>query len=216
MKNRTPAVTLASSSIYRKELLARLLKFFDQASPNIDESQLKNEDPRHYVMRLAREKARAVAHMGYEGLIIASDQCAVRLEQSAKTDSLFAPTEGMGHVMGKPGNFERAYDQLAKSSGHQVEFLTSIALLNTETDQLDIRVDRVSVKFRELTEQEIRAYLQREQPYDCAGSFKCEGLGISLFESIDSKDPNSLVGLPLIKLNAMLIDFGFNPLLMEQ
>jgi len=216
MKNRTPAVTLASSSIYRKELLARLLKFFDQASPNIDESQLKNEDPRHYVMRLAREKARAVAHMGYEGLIIASDQCAVRLEQSAKTDSLFAPTEGMGHVMGKPGNFERAYNQLAKSSGHQVEFLTSIALLNTETDQLDIRVDRVSVKFRELTEQEIRAYLQREQPYDCAGSFKCEGLGISLFESIDSKDPNSLVGLPLIKLNAMLIDFGFNPLLMEQ
>ena len=216
MKNRTPAVTLASSSIYRKELLARLLKFFDQASPNIDESQLKNEDPGHYVMRLAREKARAVAHMGYEGLIIASDQCAVRLEQSAKTDSLFAPTEGMGHVMGKPGNFERAYDQLAKSSGHQVAFLTSIALLNTETDQLDIRVDRVSVKFRELTEQEIRAYLQREQPYDCAGSFKCEGLGISLFESIDSKDPNSLVGLPLIKLNAMLIDFGFNPLLMEQ
>ena len=216
MKNRTPAVTLASSSIYRKELLARLLKFFDQASPNIDESQLKNEDPGHYVMRLAREKARAVAHMGYEGLIIASDQCAVRLEQSAKTDSLFAPTEGMGHVMGKPGNFERAYDQLAKSSGHQVEFLTSIALLNTETDQLDIQLDRVSVKFRELTEQEIRAYLQREQPYDCAGSFKCEGLGISLFESIDSKDPNSLVGLPLIKLNAMLIDFGFNPLLMEQ
>lgn len=215
MKNRTPAVTLASSSIYRKELLAKLLKFFDQASPNIDESQLGNEDPTQYVMRLAREKALAVANMGYQGLIIASDQCAVLLEQGAKADSLSGTNEALGRVMGKPGNFERAYEQLAKSSGHQVEFLTSIALLNTQTDQLDIQLDRVSVQFRKLTEQEIRAYLQREQPYDCAGSFKCEGLGISLFESIDSKDPNSLIGLPLIKLNAMLIDFGFNPLLME-
>lgn len=197
MKIDTPKITLASSSQYRRELLLRLLKFFDQTSPNIDESQLDNEQPQHYVLRLARQKALAVQQMGIRGLIIASDQCAVIDDQ----------------ILGKPGTHQRAVDQLTQCSGKQVQFLTGLALLDTESGRIEIECDEVVVRFRELSSREIERYLLAETPYDCAGSFKCEGLGIALFESIESSDPNSLVGLPLIRLNNMLIRFGFNPLL---
>ena len=197
MKSSSKNITLASSSAYRRELLQRLVKIFDQTAPDIDESQLRNENPQAYVLRLAQQKAEAVALSGSEGLIIASDQCAV-----------------IGDcVLGKPGDHARAVEQLKLSSGKEVRFLTGIALLDTETGRMEIECDEVSVKFRQLTELEIENYLNREQPYDCAGSFKCEGLGITLFDSILSQDPNSLVGLPLIRLNKMLIRFGFNPLL---
>ena len=197
MKSSSKNITLASSSAYRRELLQRLVKIFDQTAPDIDESQLGNENPQAYVLRLAQQKAEAVALSGSEGLIIASDQCAVIGDR----------------VLGKPGDHARAVEQLKLSSGKEVRFLTGIALLDTETGRIEIECDEVSVKFRQLTELEIENYLNREQPYDCAGSFKCEGLGITLFDSILSQDPNSLVGLPLIRLNKMLIRFGFNPLL---
>jgi MAF protein len=197
MKNHTPEIILASGSAYRRELLSRLVKFFDVSSPNIDESILRNENPHDYVSRLAREKAQAVADSGPSGLIIGSDQTAV-------TDT---------GILGKPGGFDRAVEQLTQCSGKEVRFLTGLALLDTESGRTEVEVDEVTVRFRQLTPIEIENYLLAEQPYDCAGSFKCEGLGISLFESIESSDPNSLIGLPLIRLNKMLIRFGYNPLL---
>jgi len=197
MKNQTPEIILASGSIYRRELLSRLVKFFDTSLPDIDESINRSESPQEYVERLAIQKAEAVAKMGRKGLIIGSDQTAV--------------TEA--GILGKPGNFELAQEQLTACSGNEVRFLTGLALLDTQTGRVEVETDEVIVRFRELSATEIENYLHAEQPYDCAGSFKCEGLGISLFDSIESSDPNSLVGLPLIRLNKMLIRFGYNPLL---
>lgn len=197
MKNQTPEIILASGSVYRRELLSRLVKFFDTSLPDIDESIFDNENPRDYVARLALEKAQAVADSGRRGLIIGSDQ-------TAMTDA---------GILGKPGGFDRAVEQLTQCSAREVRFLTGLALLNTESGRAEVEVDEVIVRFRPLTPIEIENYLLAEEPYDCAGSFKCEGLGISLFESIESTDPNSLVGLPLIRLNNMLIRFGYNSLL---
>jgi len=198
MKTVSRKITLASSSRYRRELLLRLVKTFDQTSPEIDESLLDNEIPQAYVQRLACEKAEAVRKLGIRGLIIASDQCAVT----------------GGRVLGKPGSHEPAVAQLSACSGRQVQFLTGLALLDSDSGLMQVECDEVLVKFRDLSTVEIEQYLKTEQPYDCAGSFKCEGLGIALFESITSSDPNSLVGLPLIRLNKMLIRFGVNPLLL--
>jgi len=114
--------------------------------------------------------------------------------------------------LGKPGNFERAFQQLRVCSGNRVRFVTGLALLDSKTGRIEVEIDEVKVQFRHLSDQEIEAYLNEEEPYDCAGSFKCEGLGIALFDSIESNDPNSLVGLPLIQLNKMLLRFGYNPL----
>lgn len=197
MKNQTPEIILASGSVYRRELLSRLVKFFDTSSPNIDESISEAESPMAYVERLAVQKAEAVAKLGHKGLIIGSDQTAVT-------------TTG---ILGKPGSFELAREQLTACSGKEVRFLTGLALLDTQAKRVEVETDEVIVRFRKLSPTEIENYLHAEQPYDCAGSFKCEGLGISLFESIESSDPNSLVGLPLIRLNKMLIRFGYNPLL---
>lgn len=200
MKNQTPEIILASGSIYRRELLSRLVKFFDTSSPDVDESINRSESPQEYVERLAVEKAEAVAKTGRKGLIIGSDQTAV--------------TEA--GILGKPGDFELAREQLTACSGKEVRFLTGVALLDTETQRVEVETDEVIVRFRELSSTEIENYLRAEEPYDCAGSFKCEGLGITLFESIESSDPNSLIGLPLIRLNQMLIRFGYNPLLNQE
>lgn len=197
MKNSPPQIILASGSIYRAQLLSRLVKFFDTSQPDIDESITDKEKPQDYVQRLAGEKAKRVAESGLSGLIIGSDQTAVTATG----------------ILGKPGNFERALQQLSLCSGQEVRFLTGLALLDTRNGRLEVETDEVIVKFRDLSTTEIEHYLKEEQPFDCAGSFKCEGLGISLFESIQSNDPNSLIGLPLIRLNKMLLRFGFNPLL---
>lgn len=197
MKNQTPEIILASGSVYRRELLSRLVKFFDASSPNIDESISEAESPMAYVERLAVQKAEAVATLGHKGLIIGSDQTAVT-------------TTG---ILGKPGSFELAREQLTACSDKEVRFLTGLALLDTQAKRVEVETDEVIVRFRKLSPTEIENYLHAEQPYDCAGSFKCEGLGITLFESIESSDPYSLVGLPLIRLNKMLIRFGYNPLL---
>ena len=187
---------LASSSPYRRQLLARLRLPFECCSPDIDESILPDERPENLVIRLAEEKARTAAHKFTGGLIIGSDQVA----------SLF------GDILTKPGNFTKARQQLTACSGHTVTFYTGLCLYNTASKRSRLHIDTYSVRFRKLSEQEITHYLECEQPYDCAGSFKAEGLGIALFESMQGKDPNSLTGLPLISLVNLLKKEGINVL----
>ena len=181
-------IILASSSPYRRELLGRLAIDFDCISPDIDESALPDESPEQLVSRLAQQKAQAVAADYQQHLIIGSDQVA-SLGQT---------------ILTKPGNSEKAKAQLGACSGKTVTFYTGLSLLNSKTGQQQACVELFSVKFRVLDKAIIERYISAEQPLDCAGSFKVEGLGISLFEQLIGDDPNSLVGLPLIKLVDML------------
>lgn len=193
-----PDIVLASSSPYRKSLLARLELPFRCASPDIDETALPGEAAEAMAVRLATTKARALAEDNPESLIIGSDQVAALPD---------------GSILGKPGSHQQAKAQLARSSGQRVQFLTGLALLDTRNNTLKTCCERFEVNFRALSDEEIEGYLRKEQPYDCAGSFKMEGLGIALFSSLNGRDPNSLVGLPLIALNDLLRESGINPLL---
>ncbi len=184
----TQALYLASTSVYRKALLEKLTPNFSTAKPEVDETPLPGETPEQLVSRLAVLKAQAVADKLTEGLVIGSDQVAVF----------------NGQILGKPHTAENAYKQLKSFSGHKVTFLTGLALVNAQTKQYQLCVEPFHVHFRELTEAEILAYIKREQPLNCAGSFKSEGLGISLFKKLEGDDPNSLIGLPLIRLLEML------------
>lgn len=181
-------LVLASTSPYRRELLRRLGIPFDVAAPGIHEERHAGESARAMVARLAREKAGAVAAQHDSGLVIGSDQCAVLGDT----------------VLGKPGSVERAVSQLAAASGHTVRFLTSVCVHDAATGAVTDALDETAVTFRTLTETEIRRYVEREQPLDCAGSFKAEGLGIALFERIENLDPTALTGLPLIALARLL------------
>ncbi|WP_217476849.1 Maf family protein [Stutzerimonas stutzeri] len=183
---------LASSSPYRRELLSRLHVAFDCAAPDIDETAHPGEQPEQLVRRLALEKARALAGHYPEHLIIGSDQVAVSEHG----------------IVGKPYTFERAKLQLQHSSGKSISFLTGLALLDSRTGHAEIDCIRFTVHFRSLSEQQIERYLKAEQPYDCAGSFKAEGLGISLFKATEGTDATSLIGLPLIRLVEMLNQAG--------
>ena len=187
-----PALLLASSSPYRHELLSRLRLPFACAAPSIDESHLPDEPACALVKRLAEQKARALAarHPGH--LIIGSDQVAV-LDDA---------------ILGKPHTFDKAFEQLSAASGRQVVFLTGLALLNTKTGNCQVDVVPFTVQMRQLDAVCIERYLRAEQPYDCAGSFKAEGLGVSLFQSTEGPDATSLVGLPLIRLVDMLLAEG--------
>jgi septum formation protein len=179
---------LASSSRYRAELLSRLGLDFDVRRPEVDESPLPGESPAALVARLAHLKAATVATQFNTGLIVGSDQVAVCGAQ----------------VLGKPGTPERARAQLAALSGRSVEFLTGLCLMNAATGAFDATIVPTVVQFRTLTADEIADYVRREQPLDCAGAFKSEGLGIALFERLESDDPTALIGLPLIELCRML------------
>jgi len=183
---------LASSSAYRRELLTRLRLPFTCASPDIDESQRPGEAAIELVKRLAEEKARALAAHHPAHLIIGSDQVAV-LD---------------GRILGKPHGFEKAREQLLAASGTRVSFLTGLALLNSQTGECQVDCIPFSVQMRSLTVERIERYLHAEQPYDCAGSFKAEGLGVSLFQSTEGPDATSLIGLPLIRLVDMLLVEG--------
>lgn len=183
---------LASSSVFRKSLLERLRLEFTVNSPDIDESLLSNESPYDYVSRLSLAKAKAVANRQPDSLVIASDQCCV-------LDNI---------ITGKPGNHEKAIQQLQASSGNKVSFLTGLCVLDTKTEKYHLDVTPFHVHFRTLTSEEIDRYLLAEQPYNCAGSFKAEGLGISLFKKLEGDDPTSLIGLSLIRLCEMLREFG--------
>ena len=184
----TAQLILASSSPYRAALLSKLGLTFQQQSPQIDETPYPNEAPGDLIARLAEAKARAVAARFPRALIIASDQVAVL----------------HGRILGKPGHHEAAVEQLRKASGKEVEFLTSLALLNGATDRLQLEIESFVVGFRELSDAQIENYLRLEHPYDCAGSFKSEGLGIALFDWLRGDDPNTLIGLPLIRLIRLL------------
>lgn len=189
-------LVLASSSPYRREILTKLGLPFECYSPEIDESALSNELPIELVKRLAIQKAQAVATQYPKALIIGSDQVAV-------LDNI---------VMTKPHTYANAIKQLQASSGQEVTFLTSLCLFNSLTNKHQVIVSPYSVEFLSLTDQQIEHYLLKEQPYNCAGSFKSEGLGITLFKRFKGDDPNSLIGLPLIELTQMLRAEGVEPL----
>ena len=198
-----PALILGSSSPYRRELLERLRIPFATAVPAIDETPLPGETPEATALRLAAAKARAVAAAlpatAGRTLVIGSDQVATF----------------DGRQIGKPGTHERALAQLQSMRGREVSFHSALSLLDTATGQTDT-VDVVTrVRFRDLPDTALDAYLRAEQPYDCAGSAKAEGLGIALLEAIESDDPTALIGLPLIALTRMLLAAGY-PLLEAQ
>ncbi len=189
---KTPELVLASSSSYRQALLAKLKLPFTSFAPEIDESVKKDESPSALVKRLAEEKAKT-GHLIYtDALIIGSDQICV-------IDN---------NIVGKPYTKENAIRQLTFASGKEIIFYTGLALLNTRTQVCQIALDSFHVHFRHLTQSEIENYIDKDSPLDCAGSFKSEGLGITLFNKLEGEDPNSLVGLPLIKLCKMLRNEG--------
>lgn len=181
-------IILASTSPYRRNLLQRLHIPFRCLPPEVDESPLPNESPRALAQRLARAKAHSLSAQWRGALVIGSDQV-------ASID---------GQIMGKPGNHEAAVAQLLASSGREVVFYTAVALACDESAIDWFHVEPFTVRFRSLSDAVIDGYLRREQPYDCAGSFKCEGLGIALFASLQGNDPTSLEGLPLIALTDLL------------
>ena len=187
-------LVLASSSPYRRELLTRLRLPFTWGAPQIDESRRPDEDAEALVHRLSLEKAQALSATHSQHLIIGSDQVAVLDSQ----------------IIGKPHTLERAREQLMAASGNSVTFLTGLTLLNSATGQQQTDCAPFTVHFRRLSEAQIMRYLTAEQPFDCAGSFKSEGLGISLFRSTEGSDSNSLIGLPLIRLVDMLQASGID------
>jgi septum formation protein len=184
----TRRIVLGSSSPYRRELLSRLKVEFDVDLPHVDETPRPAETPREIALRLALEKARAVAAKHPKAAVIGSDQVA----------------DLGGKPLGKPGTHERAVQQLRQMSGQVVVFHTAVAVVCAATGFEQVDLAPVRVAFRELGDAEIESYLRAEQPYDCAGSARSEGLGIVLLESIESDDPSALVGLPLIRTCRML------------
>ena len=195
------ALILASSSPFRQTLLSKLGLEFSTESPNIDESRQPNETPEQLVYRLAQDKAQEVAK-SHQGLIIASDQLATLQDGLGAQDA----------VLGKPNTHENASKQLSACSGNTVTFMTSLCLLNTNSGNMQTIVETYKVVFRHLTSTQIDNYLKKEQPYQCAGSFKSEGLGISLFSRLEGDDPNTLIGLPLIQLIQLLDNEGIDVL----
>lgn len=185
---------LASTSPFRKAILDKLGVDFDIASPEVDETALTNETPQQLVERLSIAKAKAVADKVDSALVIGSDQVSV-------ID---------GAIIGKPHTHENAVKQLQNASGKTVSFYTGLCLYNSSTDQYQSEVIPFNVVFRHLSEQQIERYLKKETPYNCAGSFKSEALGIVLFEKLEGEDPNTLMGLPLIRLVKMLEKENFS------
>lgn len=190
-------IVLASSSPYRRELLARLKLRFEVLSPEIDESPGMEEAPATLVTRLSRSKARVVARRRPRALIIGSDQVAVLDNR----------------LLGKPGHHAANVQQLLAASGRRVRFLTGVALLNAMSGKMQSQVVETRVVFRCLSEEQAEAYVRAEKPYDCAGGFRAEGLGIALFRETGGPDPSALTGLPLITLVSMLRREGIDPLI---
>jgi len=192
-KNNHPHLILASTSVYRKELLKRFRIPFTTHKPEVDETPLPGESPAWLAERLALLKAQAVAEQFPDDFVIGSDQV-VDLD---------------GQILGKPGNYERALHQLQMMSGKTVIFQTAVALVHATGHFVQVQRTEVKVQFRTLTHAEIDRYLHTEEPYDCAGSAKSEGLGITLLEAIHNDDPTALIGLPLIATASLLRTAGF-------
>jgi septum formation protein len=187
-------IILASSSPYRSALLAKLSLPFTCQSPDIDESPLAKEKVEEQVARLATLKAAAIAFSTQDAYIIGSDQLAMCNQE----------------VLGKPGGFQQAVMQLTKLSGQKVTFYTGLCLFNAATKEQQTIVETFEVTFKPLSDKQIQHYLMIEQPFDCAGSFKSEGLGIALFDKLEGRDPNTLVGLPLIALVELFTNWGID------
>ena len=185
-------IILASSSVFRKSLLERLHLSFECHSPEIDESLLAGESASSYVCRLAEAKAQAVADKFPGAVVIGSDQCALLDDE----------------ILGKPGNHENALRQLKAAQGKTVVFHTGICVFQQATGFSEVDDILFQVKFRQLSDTQLEHYLQTEQPYQCAGAFKSEGYGVSLFNQMQGDDPTALIGLPLIRLTSMLEQAG--------
>jgi len=192
-----PALILASTSRYRQQLLERLGLAFSCVAPGVDEAPYPQERAAMLVARLARAKAAAVSAQQPSAWVIGSDQVAVRVDDA-----------GVESIFGKPGTAARCIEQLQSCSGRTVEYLTAIAVMRPG-ESLSEFVDSTRVRFRPLDPATIERYVAKESPLDCAGGFRSEGLGITLCESIESTDPNALIGLPLIRLSAILRAAGF-------
>ncbi len=189
-------LVLGSTSPFRKTILDKLNLPFQCAKPNIDETEKNNECPQVLVERLAIEKAKAVRDEYPNALIIGSDQVAVCEDE----------------ILGKPHNFDNAVVQLSKFSGKSITFYTGLCVYDSEKEKTISLVEPFTVHFNQLSQKEIANYLNAEQPYNCAGSFKSEGLGICLFSKLEGDDPNTLIGLPLIKLVGLLKQHGIDVL----
>ncbi len=189
-----PALLLASSSPYRAALLSRLGLEFEAMAPEIDESLHPGETAEDYVCRLAREKAAAIARQRPDAIVIGSDQCSEMGDQ----------------ILGKPGSIEAAIEQLVAASGQRAILKTAVAVQDPASGQSRVAQVPTTVQFRRLSRAAIERYVRAEKPVDCAGSFKAEGLGITLFERIHSDDPNAIIGLPLIALTRLLGQVGIN------
>jgi septum formation protein len=189
-----PALILGSTSRYRRELLERLRVPFDVVSPEVDETPLTNEPPQALACRLALAKAKAVAAQHPNAVVIGSDQVA----------------DLNGEPLGKPGTHERAVLQLQRMRGQTVIFQTAVSVVCVESQFEQTELAQIKVRFRDLSDAEIEAYLRTEQPYDCAGSAKSEGLGIALLDAIDNDDPTALIGLPMIRTARMLRAAGID------
>ena len=183
---------LASSSPYRQKLLSRLAVSFECISPDIDESLREDESPEAYVKRLAKAKAEKVGTLHPQSIIIGSDQCSVN----------------QGEILGKPKDHADAIAQLQRASGQSIEFLTGVCIHHHQSERTITWMDTFVVEFRNLSSEEIERYLEVEAPYNCAGSFKSEQLGIALCKAMHGQDPTALIGLPLIKVAQHLRDFG--------
>jgi MAF protein len=187
---------LASTSPFRRALLQRLGIPFETRPPEVDETPALDEDPRHLAQRLALMKARTIAGQEPDALVIGSDQVAALRNT----------------LLGKPHDHRHAVDQLYRASGETVSFFTGLCLIDSRSGRTQVDVVPFQVVFRALDRSRIERYLQRERPYQCAGSFKSEGLGIALFERLQGDDPTSLIGLPLIRLTRMLENEGIDVL----
>jgi len=191
-----PPLILGSTSRYRAELLQRLRLPFEAVAPRVDETPQPGEAPAALALRLALAKAHEVAARYSAAVVIGSDQVA----------------DLDGQPIGKPGTHQRAVEQLQAMRGRSVVFQTAVAVVRADTGFAQARLAPVTVRFRALSDAEIEYYLRTEQPYDCAGSAKCETLGIALLDAIDSDDPTALIGLPLIRTSALLREAGLDPL----
>jgi septum formation protein len=193
-----PSLILASTSTYRRELLGRLRLPFTCVAPGVDETRRGGERPLAMVARLARAKAVAVAQQYPDAWVIGSDQVAIRVDAS------------LGElILGKPGSEARCVEQLRSCSGQTLSFVTAVAVLRHDGHSVHEFIDTTRVIFRTLDEGAIARYVAREAPFDCAGGFKSEGLGITLCESINGEDPSALIGLPLIQLSKVLRSVGY-------
>lgn len=194
--HKTPPLILGSTSPYRRELLARLRLPFEVMAPFVDETPLPGEAPATLALRLAMAKAKAIAVLRPEAVVVGADQVA----------------DLDGQAIGKPGTHARAVEQLRRLRSRQAVFQTAVAVVRADTAFEQVMLAPVTVRFRDLSDAEIEHYLKLEQPYDCAGSAKCETLGIALLASIHSDDPTALIGLPLIRTCQMLRAAGLDPL----